>query len=359
MNTKLNDLKKIVSENCVSIILNTHRTAPDNQKDSILLKNLIKEAESRLAESLDKKEVQAVVAHLTKLENSIDHSHNLESLMLFVNVEKGIAEYMRLPVSVTDRVIIGDTFATRDLLRAIHLNSSYYVLVLSQSKARLIQAFNDEVIQEFTTPFPIENTELYTTGGIENSNSTRQTTLLAEFFNRIDKEVNKVRSNNPLPLFICSEETNYHDYLKVADQKHSIYQVYLNGNRLEEKAGAIVKEAWIVLKEYVIERNNNRKSELDKAVGTGRFLSDVNDINKAIQAGRVQTLFVQQGLFQPAVMEKDFIQLLGESDEKPKEMVDDIFDELIEFNLNHGGDAVFLPKGTLDEFNGFGAITRY
>jgi hypothetical protein len=358
MNTKLKELKKINSENCVTLVLNTHRTAPDNQKDVILLKNLIKETEERLLQETDKKSAQSIVEHLSKLESEIDHNHNLESLMLFVNVEKGVSEFMRLPVAVTDRVIIGDTFATRDLLRAIHLNSNYYVLVLSQQKVRLIQAFNDEAIKEFTSPFPIENTELYTTG-IENSNASRQTSLLAEFFNRIDKEVNKIRKVSPLPVMICSEDGSFHDYLKIADEKHSIYEMHLNGNRLEEKAAAIVKEAWPILKEHVVSKNNARKSELDEAVGTGRFLSDVNDIYQAINEGRIQTLFVQQGLFQPAVMDKDFIQLLVDKDEKQAGMIDDIFDELIEFNLNHGGDAVFLPAGTLDEFNGFGAITRY
>ena len=357
MNNKLNELKKIVSENCVSIILNTHRTAPDNKKDVITLKNLIKEAEERLHASLDKKKAQEIVESLTKLESSIDHNHNLESLMLFVNVDKGIAEYMRLPIAVTDRVIIGDTFATRDLLRSMHLNSSYYVLVLSQQKVRLIQAFNDEAIQEFKTPFPIENTDLYP-AGFEKTNSTRQNTFAAEYFNRIDKEVNKIRRSNPLPVLICAEDVNYHEYLKIADEKHSIYEVHLNGNRLEEKAGAIVKEAWSVLKDHVVENNNERKSELDKAVGTGRFLSDVNDISRAIQEGKIKTLFIQEGLFQPAMMEGDVIQLIDNGETK-EGMIDDIFDELIEANMDHGGDAVFLPKGTLDDFNGFGAITRH
>lgn len=359
MNKKLKELKKITSDNCVTIILNTNRTAPDNQKDVLALKNLVKEAEERLHQAEDKKKAKAIVESLTKLEASIDHSHNLESLALFVNVDEGIEEYMRLPIQVVDRVIIGDTFATRDLLRAIHLNSSYYVLVLSQQKARLIQAFNDEVIQEISKPFPIENTQFYTTSGIETSDAGRLTNLIAEFFNRIDKDVNKIRQDNPLPVLICTEEGNFHEYLKIADKKHSIFEMHLNGNRLEEKAGAIVRDAWTLVKDQVIKQNNDRKAELDQAVGTGRFLSDVNEINKAIHEGKIQTLFIQEGLFQPAVMENDTISLLTENDEKPKGMIDDIFDELIEFNMNYGGDAVFLPKGSLDEFGGFGAITRY
>ena len=359
MNKKLNELKKVNAKNCVSIILNTHRTAPDNQKDVITLKNLIKEVEERLMSSLDKKEAQSIVESLTKLEASIDHNYNLESLILFVNVEEQIAEYMRLPIAVVDRVIIDDTFATRDLLRAIHLTSSYYVLVLSQQKLRLIQAMNDEVIKEFTSPFPLENTGFYTNAGRESSYAARQTNLMADFFNLVDKEVNTIRKENPLPVLICTDEANFHEYLKIADEKDSIFEMHLKGNKLEEKADAIVRETWPIIKTATEKRNNDRKAELDKAVGTGRFLSDVNEIMNAIKEGKVQTLFVQQGLFQPAVMENGSITLLGADDEKPKVMVDDIYDEMIEMNMNYGGDSVFLQKEALADFNGFGAITRY
>ncbi len=43
---------------CVTISLNTHRTHPDNAKDEILLKNLLKEAEVRVAKEFDKREVE-------------------------------------------------------------------------------------------------------------------------------------------------------------------------------------------------------------------------------------------------------------------------------------------------------------
>lgn len=58
MNTQLKELKNVVSDRCITIILNTHRTLPDNEKDGITLKNLVKEAEIRLLETGNKKEVQ-------------------------------------------------------------------------------------------------------------------------------------------------------------------------------------------------------------------------------------------------------------------------------------------------------------
>lgn len=357
MNIKLKELKDIISESCVTIILNTHRTSPDNKKDSLTLKNLIKEAEERLFADEKKRDAKQLVERLKDLESQIDHNHNLESLILFLNED--VAEYTRLPIAVENRVVIDHTFATRDLVRALHFEANYYVLVLSQQKVRLIEAFNDKFVAETGTPFPIENTQFYSTNKAELSNVSKQTNLVAEFFNRVDKEVNKVRKENPLPVLICTEVSNYHEYLKIADEKQSIFDTYLNKNRVDEKAHAIVTEAWAIVKDYTVEKNNARKQELKTAVSQNKFLSDTNEIWQAIKQGRVQTIFIEQDNFQPALWENDQIQYVSDNLRDRKEIVDDIYDELIELNMNYGGDVVFLPKGELSEFNGFGAITRY
>jgi hypothetical protein len=357
MNIKLKELKDIISESCVTIILNTHRTSPDNKKDSLRLKNLIKEAEERLYADESKRDAKQLVERLEELESEIDHSHNLESLVLFVNED--IAEYTRLPIAVEERVVIDHTFATRDLVRALHLETNYYVLVLSQQKVRLLEAFNDKVVSEIDNPFPIENTQFYSTNKAELSNASRQTNLVAEFFNRVDKEVNKIRKENPLPVLICTEESNFHEYLKIADQKQSIFETYLNKNRLDEKAHAIVIESWKIIQDYTIKKNNARKAELITAVSQNKFLSDTNEIWQAIKQGRIQTVFIEQGKFQPAIWENDQIEYVSDELKDKKEVVDDVYDELIEANMNYGGDVVFLPKGELSKFNGFGAITRY
>lgn len=357
MDIRIKELKDIKSKNCITVILNTHRTFPDNQKDEILLKNMVKEVQDRINENTDKREAKILTDKLNALADSIDHRQNLESLILFVNED--ISEYTRLAIPVVDRVIIDKSFATRDLIRALHTETNYYVLVLSRGKARLIEAFNDKVVEEVSSSFPIENTDLYTTSGVESANSTRVGNLVSEFFNRIDKAVNEIRKNNPLPVLVCSDETNYHEYLKVADNKSSILNIFLNRSNQNEKANAIIADAWEVLREDNQRKNNERKSELSKAVTENKFLSDSNEIYKAIQEGRIQTLFIEQGLFQPAVILNGNIQYVSEEQTKQADVIDDIYDELIELNMDYGGDVVFLPKGDLDKFNGFGAITRY
>ncbi|MCX7549956.1 hypothetical protein [Xanthomarina sp. F2636L] len=357
MNTTLKKIKNIFSDNCISIIMNTHRTKPDYLKDALQLKNLIKDAEIRLLADTGKKTAQNLIDKVQALAEQIDHSHNLESLIFFVN--ENVAEYTRLPIQVVDRVVIDNTFATRDLVRAMHYEANYYVLVLSQEKVRLIEASNDKVVKEYSKPFPMENKQFYSRSKPESSIASRQSNLIAEFFNQVDKELNIIRQSNPLPVLICTVEENYPEYIKIADQKQSIYEVFLNKNRILEKDHAIISEAWKLVESHTITQNNKRKSELLKAVTENKFLSDTNEIWKAIIEGKIQTLFIEQGLFQPAIIENDEIIYVSDIQKNNNELIDDIYDELIELNMSYGGDVVFLPKGELTKFNGFGAITRY
>ena len=274
-------------------------------------------------------------------------------------MNEDVSEFMRLPIKVEDRVVIDETFATRDLIRAMHLETHYYIAVLSQDNVRLIEAINGEAVKEIGNPFPIENTEFHARNRAALAIAAKQTSLMAEFFNKVDKAVNEVRKGSPLPVFICGLEENHAQYLSVADNKETLFNVYLNKNKINDPAHSIVEESWEVVKEYMIKKNNSRKEDLKRAVEENKFLSDTNEIWKAIGEGRIQTLFIEQGRFQPAIMKDDEIEYVSDDRRNDTGIIDDIYDEMIEANMDFGGDVVFLPKGELDKFNGFGAITRY
>lgn len=357
MNTRLKELKNVQAENCITIILNTHRTFPNNEQDSLLLKNLIKEAESKLLETYPKKKADELVEKINNLANDIDHRYNLDSLVLFVNDD--VAEFVRLAIEVEDRVVIGKRFAMRDLIRSLHSQKNYYVLVLSIDEARLIEASNEKVVKEFGFPFPFENRFAQNTYNAEPSDASRITNLTSEFFNQLDKVVNETYKNNPLPILISTDEQNYHDYLQNADNPAPIFPEFLTRSRQTQSAQAIVTDAWEIVQNISEKQNKERKADLQSAVSANRFLSDTNEIFNAIKQGRVQTLFVEENLFQPAVINNDTIEYVGSDLSESTDVIEDVYDELIDLNMDFGGDVVFLPKENLAKFNGFAAMTRY
>lgn len=356
MITALKRLKEIQSDCCVTIILETHRTIPENEKDPILLKNMMKEAETRLAAGYDKRVADNMIKRLRALAADIDHRHNQETLILFVN--EHIAEYLRLPIHTANRVVIDKTFGTRDIVRALHSEIGYYILVLSRNEARLIEAFNDRVSEEITEGFPIQNTALNPSQRAEAAIASRQTKLVREFFNRVDKALIAVHKKNPLSVLICSDEPNYAEYMQVADSKQIIAGHFAGGNRLREKAHHIVEGAWPVMKTINTNKNNQRLQELGQAVNTGRFATDFNEIWNAVNSGRGSTLFVKQGFFQPAKIENGLLELVPNA-RANEANVDDVIDEMIERNLKSGGDTVFINGDELEKFNGLVLTTRY
>jgi len=351
----LNRLKNIQSEDCITVIANTHRTSPDNRRDPILLKNLVTEAEERLAKIHDKRTAEGYADKLKALADSIDHNHNLEGLLLFVN--DSVAEAIRIPVKVTDRVVIDGTFATRDLIRALHQQQSYYVLVLSRQNARLIEASSDRLVGEIKGDFPMDYGALYTTDKEALTKAKGTDNLIEEFFNRVDKAFQEHWNKQPLPLVLVSEKRNHDHFLKVTENNRII--VTLDRNRDKEKSHHIVADAWPEVKEAFAQKNARRIEELGQAVAAQKCLSDFDDIWRAVREGRGQTLFVQVGLFQPAKIDGDGILLLEEREQQSQGFIDDVVDEMIEINLRFGGDTVFLEKGALADFKGLALTVRY
>ena len=355
MNEILNKFKDVTSKCCVTIILTTHRTRPDNEKDAILLKNLVKDAEKRISADCDKDMAANIITKLNTLASNIDHRQNLEGLVLFVN--ENIADYVRLPLKVDNRVMIDDSFHTRDLVRAIHGQTGYYVLLLSRQKARLIEALSDKAVEEVMTGFPIEN-ETTTVAPGASSIANKITSLSQEFFNLVDKKLNEVYKVKPLPVIVCTDESNYSEYLKMADKKEIILG-NVKGNKMLEKAHHVVSSVWPVVQDLQNAQNKKRISELDAAVNNTNYVTDFNDIWSALNEGRGRTLFVKQGYFQPARIVDNQIQLVAPNQAAEADVVDDIIDEMLEKNMKSGGDAVFMHEDELDKFQGLVLVTRY
>jgi len=347
MNELLKKVKDINQEACVSIILNTHRTKPDNLNDSITLKNLVKNAVERLNNDYDKRFAGPIIENINKVVESIDHVYNLDSLVIFAS--HNFAEYTRLSTSVENRVIIDATFATRDLVRSMNNESAYYVLVLNQDNARLIEANNGTVVEENKGKFPIVN---------HSGNDRGQDSLIEEFFNNVDKTFLKTIHDNPLSVLLATEARNSTYYHKIADNKDLIIGE-IHGNFRDTSAHEIVSQAWEVVYGLNKEKNTAQISSLQKAVSEGKCVNDYNEIWNAIQEGRGQTLFVKRGFAQAAVFEGNQLNLVGADQRDDVGVVDDIIDEMIEQNLAFGGSTVFVEGEELAEFQNLALLTRY
>src|SRR5699024_12636036 len=109
MKETLNRLKKVVSECAVTLVLRTHRTHPENEKDSIKLKNMAAETRQRLEKEYDAATAKKIGDKLDKLIEEIDIRYNLEGHVLYVDADN--VEYDSLTININTIIPHYDTLS--------------------------------------------------------------------------------------------------------------------------------------------------------------------------------------------------------------------------------------------------------
>src|SRR5262245_6807659 len=125
-----NDLRQLQGHRdypSVSLLAPTHRTAPANRRDRIVVKNLLAKGTERLHGEFGKRDVAPIVRDLNRLVEGFDWEHALDGVALFAG--RGVSTAIPLPFRVKARVVIDATFATRDLVFALNRSPRYRVLV--------------------------------------------------------------------------------------------------------------------------------------------------------------------------------------------------------------------------------------
>ncbi|MDQ2719340.1 MAG: hypothetical protein M3Z26_06200 [Bacteroidota bacterium] len=140
-----NTLANIASEknnHCVTISLNTHRTHPDNIPDVIQLKKLLNEAEERVIAEFGKRPVKELLGKIETVVNEIDSNYNLDSLHIFLSNDTN--EIIKSPWPIQENTVhISGTFSIKPLIKQFNRTENYLILLLSQSRVKLLHAIND------------------------------------------------------------------------------------------------------------------------------------------------------------------------------------------------------------------------
>lgn len=350
---KIKALKDLKGVPCVSILLPTHRTMPDADRDPMVLKNLIREAERRLQNEFSKSVANDLVGKLNQLAAEHNFRNGLDGLALYVSADT--AQIVRLPIPVEARVVIDGTFATRELYRAMHGQQAYFILHLTNESARLFDAYGNRISAEVRNElFPFLNDVPVPTGH-SPSDSARSDNRIREFLNRMDKRLQSFLTEQAARLVVVATDRVQSFLREVTDNKNVF--IGFTTPPAEDAQPALAKKAWSVVELWIKEQRERAVEELQDAVNDNRFASDLNDIWRAVNEGRGDMLVVEKGYYQPASFQDGLISL--EDTEQAAAQIDDIVDEIIELCLEKGGSVVFVDNEELPTFDRIGLITRY
>jgi hypothetical protein len=344
----------------VSILLPTHRTSPDNRQDPIRVRNLVKQTAERLLAEFSKREIEPVLARLERVVGEIDYRYTLDGLALFVN--RDFARLFYLPFTLQERVVIDESFATRDLVFALNRTARYWVLSLSEKPTRLYEGVRDTLAEVTEHRFPLTHEgpggAAPLPGGATASQGAYRDERHRQFFRQVDEAFGQVAKTDPLPLALVGVERYLSFFNEVSAHKQFIITT-ITGNYDKLAPHELADLVWPLVKENLAVRRGAYLEELATAVNQRRFASGIEHIWRLAQEGRVATLLVEEDFHYPARLDDTGQHLTPADDPTAPDVIDDAVDELIETTLDKGGEVRFVDNGSLDLHQRIAAITRY
>jgi release factor family 3 len=356
------ELKRLQSQQdypSVSLLAPTHRTAPKNKRDRIVVKNLLAKAVERLHGEFKKREVQSVVQNLNKLVDQVDWKHTLDGLALFASRDVAIA--VPLPFRLKARAVIDATFATRDLVFTLNRAPRYRVLVLSEKPTRLFDAMTNVLTEVTEKPFPMVHKgpggASKLPGGQGINRSAVRDESHRQFFGKVDDALAIIQKDDPLQLVVVGVDRYLAFYQEVTKNPDAIIGL-VAGSHDGTSPSALGKLVWPVFKAGSTLKRTRALVRLKEAVSANRHASGIDQVWRAVFDKRCQILLVETGFEYPADLAPDGDRLLPYSG-RGAAALDDAVDEVIERVLADGGEVFFYEPGILDLHQQIAAVLRY
>lgn len=353
-------LEKLAAESatpCVSISFNTHRTFPDNAQDDIVLKKLLKEAETSVTEEFGKRPVADLLEKIATVSESIDSNYNLNSLHIYLSNETQEIIKSLLPVP-ENTVSVSDAFALRPIMKEYVRNKEYLILLLTQGGVQLFYAINESANSEIANEdFPYAAMSRTSLEPEQLSDAKLVDDGVREYFNKVDKAVVNVHHQTELQCVVVCTEDNYSRLLQVAD----IPSLYLGhaavdyNNVAPHQLGA---QAWAIVNELEQQKRTKAIEEVQAAVGQGKVLTDLQEIYQAAIDGRGDLLIVHEDFKQAVMMTGDRTFDLV-SDNSLPHSIDDITSNIGWEVLSKKGRVVFTAQDKIKDLGNIVLKTRY
>jgi hypothetical protein len=323
------------AETAVTIYAPTHRRAPENLADPIVIKNLITKAEQEIAKLGDKRQTSEVRENLQAALSSIDFAHLTEGLAIFVS-EKGFSKFDLLH-SPAEKVVVSNTFVISDLVKTASKSFDYHLLVLGESPTKLFRGDRDS-LTEMREGFPIEHTGRGGAQGLP-TDFGQQTSVIEDeehrkFFRGVLSRLQIVQKNEDLPLVVTGVERFLAFWSEVSTNQKPAVTIQGSYDFMSE--AELVTKTWPVIQEHIKKLELEVLSELDKARSSKLYAGGFQEVNELAQAGRISVLVV--------------------SDE---ETANPVTEEAVRKTLETGGEVRFLPAASLTNFAPIAAVMRY
>ncbi|MGW2648079.1 baeRF3 domain-containing protein [Streptomyces sp. NPDC001393] len=343
----------------VSVLTPTHRREPDNEQDPVRLRNVVTEARKRLESdpAVTRERRNDVVAQLDRALAEVDLAHAEDGLVIFA--APGEHQVWSLARTVPERVVLSDTFLTRNLVAAHASERPFWALSVSADRVTLWSGGEGRVVAEESGGFPLERRP-------ENFDAERQMQIgdqpsafrdegTRHFLREADTVMAALLRAQPRPLYITGEQAalSLLEEVGIAAKEATLVP---HGGLAHAGPEAVWQALRPVLEDEARKDTASVIRELTSARGHKTYAAGLDELWQSARDGRVRLLAVEEN-FRATV--NDLGGHLVPAEAGDLDAREDIVDEIVEQCLETGAEVRFVPDGTLGDANGIAGVLRY
>ncbi len=340
----------------VSVLMTTDPAVRMTPTDAARLDSLVMDASRRLRAEFPRGVSEPLCRQLRDLAADAEGRPTRSGVALYVG-PGGRSSSWALPLPVLDRTVVDPTFATRDLVRALHRTPRHVVLVLTDAEARLFDGSGDTLLPALSSAFPLRRDG----GGRSHRgrpmrSSPRGPGVRASggtdedqeaFLRTVDRALGTYLRLHPAPLVVIGTQRTASRFVHLSRNTGRLAGV-VHGSHARTPLPVLAGMARPVLDRYLRSRQDEALALLDRQTGRGRAFTGMPSVWLAARTQRPEMLVVDQEFFYPARLSPDGDLLTPATDVEHPDVLDDAVDEVIETVLVRGGWIALVEAGALD-----------
>ena len=297
----------------ISIYMPTHRAGSEIWQDPIRLKNLMRSAEHDLETAgVPRGQISSLLQPLAALRDDREFwQHQGDGLALFQSTAG--MEVFRLATVVPELSVVSSEFHLKPLLMALSGDETFYVLALSQNRARLYQGTPDgrgtpgvlKEVEDLVLPDGMNmksagddnSPQSHSAGrGVEIHHVAEQNTKahLAEYCRQVDQAITPVVSANA-PLILAAVD-QLAGLFRGSATRPGLLPESISGSPDNATASQLFKQALPIAQRYFDSRRIEASDRFLACCHTSKGLDETAETILAARQGRIATLFVPTGV---------------------------------------------------------------
>jgi hypothetical protein len=317
---------------------------------------LLKEAETKIHEKYVEAETDRGQAIIDKLKNIVSKlNYNTPKQSVVITVSPVYEKLLYIDLPVEEALIFDEPFEVRDLIYNKSRPDKYLAVIVTAKHVKVFLGSDGHLVKikihmpEHAAAF--KNDIQDQVANFSDAHQ-RKEEMLDKFVKQIDKGIEKILKEYPLPIFLFAPERTAGHFMEFSHHRNNI-KVYIHGNFDNATIADLYSKVALHLEELKKERNGQIILKIKKAINARKFNFGIESVWHDVMQKMGSLLIIEKNYSFPQPVTAEAASEMNPS------FIRDAVDVLIEKVLETGGDVEFVDSDVIGQYGHIGLIEYY